>query len=915
MQKQKLNAFTLVELIVTIVILAILGTIAFISFQGYSRNSRDSARIADLNSVQKSLGLFVVNTGFYPTPDNSKNITFNGGIAWVEGTIGDTVIKNIDKVSKKGIDPLTSNEYTYSITSSKTEYQIGAISEGGGIAFNSSPINSSYAADLSSAVAYIKGNYNDKFLKVSTGGVNSIVAIPTIIVTDITDTNINNLISGKKLVYNSYSNIPHSYNTPSSSSTGGFDFSPSGNIEVFSGASIDLSEAYSKIVFVTNLQNVYSGTILASDSSYSDIVNLDLVNDQNGAVALVNNYISTDIGGITGKASSVTYKNCTLDGQPVIHGQTISAYSENSILFGASYACTDRVITRTCNDGVLSGDDSYVYSSCVKGDPTNCSASGTYTLGNGHIYNIPSINHASSFSGVSSSPVSISNGTQVYTLTNIECNDGTLINASEDSNTSVTCDSGYIQSGNSCIPDNYTVSGNFGDNASGATINVCGSNITASSTGTFSISKSYGSDCSSISATKTGYSCSTTVQGPASLSSNVSNITGSCTGNTYTITFNANGGTLGTTSVVATYGSAMPSLATAPTYVGYVFNGYYSATSGGTKYYNADKSSANSWNISNNTTLYAQWQRVYNVTLNANGGTLGSTGVMAIYGLDMPTLALEPTNDGYVFNGYYSASSGGTKYYNADKSSAHVWDITSNSYLYAQRTQGYTITSCTSIGQLLTATTTYSGCNTKDIIVCAGNGIGYTISACNIGSSTAGTTSTSYGKYFQWGRNKGFVYGDSSQQTQTIAGTIGLNASTDTYGFVWKSTLTYPYSWSNTDIENNWGAVTNTNLSRKGPCATGYHVPTSNDWAGLVTVGGFTKATMINNLKIPLAGSRDWRTGVFEDGGVYAEYWSSSPNGGGDSNLYALFIDSNGIYPKSFNWTPAYGFPVRCFKN
>gem|GEM_PF-2738309 len=33
-------------------------------------------------------------------------------------------MKNIDNVSKKPIDPLTSNEYTYSITSSKKEYEI-----------------------------------------------------------------------------------------------------------------------------------------------------------------------------------------------------------------------------------------------------------------------------------------------------------------------------------------------------------------------------------------------------------------------------------------------------------------------------------------------------------------------------------------------------------------------------------------------------------------------------------------------------------------------------------------------------------------------------------------------------------------------------------------------------------------------
>ena len=39
-----------------------------------------------------------------------------------------------------------------------------------------------------------------------------------------------------------------------------------------------------------------------------------------------------------------------------------------------------------------------------------------------------------------------------------------------------------------------------------------------------------------------------------------------------------------------------------------LFNGYYTETNGsGTKYYNADGTSARTWNKANNTTLYAKW--------------------------------------------------------------------------------------------------------------------------------------------------------------------------------------------------------------------------------------------------------------------------------------------------------------------
>nr|MDD3720845.1 type II secretion system protein [Candidatus Gracilibacteria bacterium] len=133
MQQNSKKAFTLVELIVVITILAILGSIAFISLQSYTKNARDGQRLSDINNIRKNLELFLTEKGFYPTPDNGVNITYSGSTAWIQGTVGDNVIKNLQKLNKKPTDPLTQNEYTYSITNLKTEYQIGAILEGGSI--------------------------------------------------------------------------------------------------------------------------------------------------------------------------------------------------------------------------------------------------------------------------------------------------------------------------------------------------------------------------------------------------------------------------------------------------------------------------------------------------------------------------------------------------------------------------------------------------------------------------------------------------------------------------------------------------------------------------------------------------------------------------------------------------------------
>ena len=74
------------------------------------------------------------------------------------------------------------------------------------------------------------------------------------------------------------------------------------------------------------------------------------------------------------------------------------------------------------------------------------------------------------------------------------------------------------------------------------------------------------------------------------------------------LTFDKNGGTGGTESIVATKYQAMPSI-TLPKRPGYDFLGYYDALTDGTKYYNADGSSAKNWDKSADTTLYARWNK------------------------------------------------------------------------------------------------------------------------------------------------------------------------------------------------------------------------------------------------------------------------------------------------------------------
>lgn len=74
---------------------------------------------------------------------------------------------------------------------------------------------------------------------------------------------------------------------------------------------------------------------------------------------------------------------------------------------------------------------------------------------------------------------------------------------------------------------------------------------------------------------------------------------------TYTITFNKNNGTGGTSSTSVVDGNKIGSITT-PTRTGYNFKGYYTSTSGGTQYVNS--SGTGTTTVSKTMTLYAQWE-------------------------------------------------------------------------------------------------------------------------------------------------------------------------------------------------------------------------------------------------------------------------------------------------------------------
>ena len=121
--------------------------------------------------------------------------------------------------------------------------------------------------------------------------------------------------------------------------------------------------------------------------------------------------------------------------------------------------------------------------------------------------------------------------------------------------------------------------------------------------------------------------------------------------NTYTVTFNANGGTGGTTSVTRDYGQTIGTLPM-PARAGCAFAGWWTSASGGTQISSSTK-------VTSNVTYYVHWMAT--VMLNANGGTVDTATVVRECGQAVGTLPTPTHTDYNTFAGWWTAASGGTQ--------------------------------------------------------------------------------------------------------------------------------------------------------------------------------------------------------------------------------------------------------------
>lgn len=241
-----------------------------------------------------------------------------------------------------------------------------------------------------------------------------------------------------------------------------------------------------------------------------------------------------------------------------------------------------------------------------------------------------------------------------------------------------------------------------------------------------------------------------------------STITAQWTANTYTVTFDANGGgTPSSTTKTVTYNSTYGTLPTISR-TNYTFNGWYTAASGGTKITSASKVSTSS-----NHTLYAQWTRTgFTVTFNKNGGnTPNPLSKSVTQGSTYGTLAT-CTRNGYTLKGWYTATSGGTKI-----TSSTTVNLTADQTLYAQWTPiTYTISYNANGGTGTTASSTHTYGTAKTLTTNGFTKFGHTFKgwAKTLDRAEAGTVDYN---------DKASV----SNLTTTSGGTVNLYAVWETY--------------------------------------------------------------------------------------------------------------------------------------
>ena len=152
--------------------------------------------------------------------------------------------------------------------------------------------------------------------------------------------------------------------------------------------------------------------------------------------------------------------------------------------------------------------------------------------------------------------------------------------------------------------------------------------------------------------------------------------------NTYTVTFNANGGELDGNATVEVKENEKITGAPAASKDGFTFDGWFDAATGGTEI------DLSTYTVTKDVTLYAGYTEIedpepetYTVTFDANGGELDGNATVEVKENEKITNAPTASKDGFTFDGWFDAATDGAKIDLA------TYVVTESVTLYAQYTE------------------------------------------------------------------------------------------------------------------------------------------------------------------------------------------------------------------------------------